>query len=351
MKPKNSATIAVLGAGGWGTALAATWCAAGHAVALWSPFAAEINAIRRDRENRRVLPGVKVPPDLRLTSRIEEALEDAGIAVLATPSRHVPETARLITSHSADAIVVSAAKGLIAAEPERVSSASRRDRPSPRSEPRPLRLSEAIRAALPNGRVAVLSGPSHAEEVGRGLPTTVVVAGDGAEILRDQLATARLRIYTSTDIIGVELGGTLKNPIAIAAGISEGLGAGDNAMGALVTRGMAEVARLGVAAGADARTFAGLSGIGDLVTTCISRHSRNRRVGVELAAGRPLAEILETLGMVAEGVETARIAARWAEAIGVETPIIAAVARVLFENAEPRGELERLMTRSLKDEF
>lgn len=330
---KSKTTIAVLGAGGWGTALAATWSAAGHAVALWSPFAAEINAIRRDRENRRVLPGVKVPPDLRLTSRIEEALDGAWAAILATPSRHVPETARLVAARKSEAIIVSAAKGLIAAEP------------------RPLRLSEAIRAAAPAARVAVLSGPSHAEEVGRGLPTTVVVAGDEAEELRDRLATARLRIYTSPDMIGVELGGTLKNPIAIAVGISVGLGAGDNAMGALVTRGMAEVARLGVAAGAEARTFAGLSGIGDLVTTCASRHSRNRRVGVELAAGRPLAEIIETLGMVAEGVETARIAARWAAALGVEAPIIAAVARILFENADPRAELEGLMTRSLKNEF
>ncbi len=329
--------IAVLGAGGWGTALAALWRRAGRDVSLWSPFVEEIEALAGDGENRRYLPGVRLPEGIRFSTDHAEALAGARFAVFAVPSKYMGEIAsRVAPALGPGVVAVSAAKGLVAG-----------------AVPPPMRMSQVLAGTL-GARgygVAAISGPSHAEEAGRGLPTTVVVAGDAAEEARDTLATSSFRVYTSPDLVGVELGGTLKNPIAIAAGLSAGLGAGDNAMGALVTRGIAEITRLGVAAGAEERTFAGLSGIGDLVATCVSRHSRNRRVGFEVAQGRKLAEVLSSLGMVAEGVETARIASAWARSIGVETPIISAVAAVLFEEAQPAEELKKLMTRTLKDEF
>lgn len=332
-----SERVAVLGAGGWGTALAALWASADLDVSLFGHDAKRIDAIRADGENRRLLPGVRVPESVRLTSSLEAAVEEADLIVLAVPSKAVSPTVRLLLPFLRDEqILISAAKGLEMG-PDGV----------------PRRMTQAIRASLAEKpvSVAVLSGPSHAEEVGRGLPTTVVVAGDHAERLRDGFATPSFRIYTSSDVVGVELGGALKNPVAIAAGIGIGLGAGDNALGALITRGIAEITRLGVACGADARTFAGLSGIGDLVATCTSAHSRNRRIGIEIAKGKRLEDALNDLGMVAEGVESARVAAGWAERLGVEAPIIAAVNRVLFEAAPPQLEIGRLMSRTLKDEF
>jgi glycerol-3-phosphate dehydrogenase (NAD(P)+) len=330
--------VAVLGAGGWGTALAVHWSRAGRDTLLWAHNAKRLDAIRSAGENRDLLPGVPVPPGLKFSASLEEAAAFAKTIVLAIPSKAVGGlTGRLAALVSSDHILVSAAKGLSIA-----------------ADGTPRRMTESIRDALGAGcrcGVAVLSGPSHAEEVGRGLPTTVVVAGDRAESLRDSLSTSSFRIYTSSDVIGVELGGALKNPIAIAAGIGLGLGAGDNALGALVTRGIAEITRMGVACGADARTFAGLSGIGDLVATCTSPHSRNRRVGVELAKGKPLDQVLRELGMVAEGVESSRVASDWAGRLGIELPIIGAVNRILFQGAAPRQEVGQLMTRSLKDEF
>lgn len=327
--------VAVLGSGGWGTALSVAWARAGHEVRLWTPFPEECARLAERRENP-LLRGVVIPEGVRLGTDLAAVVAGLEVVVLAVPSRVIAETARAVKSRlEPDAVVVSVAKGL--------------DRGA---DGRPRTLAHAIEDALEGAAgVAALSGPSHAEEVGRGLATTVVVAGDRAEFLRDTLSTPALRIYTSPDRIGVELGGALKNPIAIAAGIAAGLGLGDNAMGALVTRGIAEVTRLGVAAGADPRTFAGLSGIGDLVTTCISPHSRNRRVGRELAEGRNLDVILADLGMVAEGVEAARVADAWGRDLGVETPIISAVARVLFEGSSPARELHMLMSRTLKDEF
>lgn len=327
--------VAVIGAGGWGTALAVAWKRADLDVALYARSPERAAELRRDRENRRLLPGVAIPSDLPIESYCAETMRDAAIAIFAVPSKHMRSVVREAASAlSRNELAVSAAKGLEFAEPA------------------PLRMSQVIASELGGGeRVAAISGPSHAEEVGRGMPTTLVAAGAGAAIIRDTLSTAVLRIYTSDDLVGVELGGTLKNPIAIAAGIAKGLGVGDNAMGALLTRGIAEVGRFGVAVGADARTFAGLSGIGDMITTCISDHSRNVRVGVELARGGKLVEILAKLGMVAEGVETSRIVDAWAKRIGVETPITSAVVRVLFEGADPRRELEGLMGRTLKAEF
>lgn len=327
--------IAVLGAGGWGTALAVMWKRAGKNVRLWTPFEKERDRIVTDRENRAVLPGVEVPRDLEIVADLGLALAGAEIVFVVVPSIFVRNVALAAASVMApSAIVVSASKGL-----ER------------RGGPEPLRLSQVLAEVLPGRKIAVLSGPSHAEEVGLGLPTTIVAAGARADAIRDACSTPSFRIYTSDDLVGVELGGTLKNPIAIAAGIGAGLGAGDNALGALVTRGMVEISRLGVAAGAREKTFAGLSGIGDLVTTCASVHSRNRKVGMELAKRKPLDLILTDLGMVAEGVETAKTVERWSSAIGVETPITSAVYRVAFEGSDPELELRKMMGRELKDEF
>lgn len=324
--------IAVLGAGGWGTALACLWHHFEKDALLWTPFEEEARALRSG--GNKLLPGVPIPASLVIETNLERALAGADIVIIATPSKFMRETARKAGKMMAGTVVVSAAKGLEA------------------GAERPSRMTEVIRAEVPPAvGVAAMSGPSHAEEVARLLPTTMVVAGDAAEKIRDACSTPVFRIYTSPDVIGVELGGTLKNPIAIAAGISRGLGSGDNGMGALVTRGIAEITRFGAAVGADPRTFAGLSGIGDLVTTCISRHSRNGRVGEEIAKGRKLDEVLKELGMVAEGVETARIVDQWGKKLGVETPITSAVVRILFENADPRREVEGLMKRSLKDEF
>ncbi|MEK8023746.1 MAG: NAD(P)H-dependent glycerol-3-phosphate dehydrogenase [Candidatus Hydrogenedentota bacterium] len=329
--------IVILGTGGWGTALAIAWHRAEKNVMLWARTPERAAELRSARENRRLLPGVGIPDDLRIESDPGAALDNASAVVCAVPSKHMRGTIRTLAPFIArNAVVISAAKGLEF------------------REGKPYRMTQVMASELGDtgaDRVATISGPSHAEEVGRGLPTTLVVAGASRGLLRDVLSTRTLRLYTSDDLVGVELGGTLKNPIAIAAGIAKGLGAGDNALGALITRGVAEITRFGVAAGADEKTFAGLSGIGDLITTCVSAHSRNVRVGCELARGRKIEEILAELGMVAEGVETSRIVDRWAKSVGIETPITSAVVRVLFEGADPRRELEGLMARALKDEF
>ena len=328
--------IAVIGAGGWGTALAVMWQRAEKDVTLWTAFEEESAEIKQFRENKRYLPGVLIPENLTVTSDAESALDGSEIVVFVVPSKYLGKVAKQLKEFiPTKARIISATKGL-----------------AEETIP-PLRMTQVLQnnlCVVPE-RIVALSGPSHAEEVGRGIPTTIVMAGKNVEELREFLSTEIFRIYTSDDVIGVELGGTLKNPIAIAAGIGKGLGAGDNALGALVTRGIAEVTRLGVAAGAREKTFAGLSGIGDLVTTCISEHSRNRRVGIELAKGRKISDILSSLGMVAEGVETARSASKWAESLGVETPIISAVKSVIFDNKSPKEELQKLMTRTLKHEF
>lgn len=330
--------IAVLGAGGWGTALAVLWHRHGRDVLLWTPFEQERRAIREAGEHSRVLPGIRVPETLPITTDIEEAVGGAQVVLLVTPSQFIEETACKAAPFLAEGTpVISAAKGL-----------ERTENPVPRTLT--ALIEEALRTHGVLCPVLALSGPSHAEEVGRGLPTTIVLAGENPEPLQKVFSTPTFRVYRSTDRLGVELGGALKNPIAIAAGIGAGLGGGDNALGALVTRGMVEIARLGTRAGARPETFWGLSGIGDLVTTCASPHSRNRRVGMELAKGRALDDILRELGMVAEGVQTAQTVDCWARHLGIETPITSAVARVLFQGSSPMEELQNLMTRDLKEE-
>jgi len=309
------ARIVVLGAGSWGTTLALHLQGKGHRVGLWEKFPEKADRIAKDRENREFLPGHTIPEEITVTSDLRALARSPAIAVFAVPSQALRAVAREASGRLGGQIVaVSVIKGI-----ENGSL---------------LRMSEVLAEELPGVPVVILSGPSHAEEVIAGIPTTVVAAStepERARFIQSVFMGTRFRVYTNRDIVGVELGGAFKNIIAIANGICSGLEYGDNTTGALMTRGIAEVSRLGVAMGAEPSTFAGLSGIGDLITTCISRHSRNRQVGLRLAEGHSLERILGEMVMVAEGVETTRGARRLAEIHGVDMPITAEVYRVLFE--------------------
>lgn len=323
---------AVLGAGSWGTALAALLAGKGVDTLLWARDAAAAERMQQSRENGRYLPGVRLPDGLRVTS-------DAGDlpgrdVVLAVPTRAQREVARSLVKPAGIRRVLCVAKGY---------------EPGTRA-----RMSIVLREELgPEPGLAFLAGPSHAEEVARGIPTTVVVAAtddDTAVHFQELLLTPTFRVYTNPDLLGAETAAALKNVIAIAAGICDGLGFGDNTKGALLTRGLAEISRLGAALGARPETFFGLAGIGDLVTTCMSGHSRNRRVGELIAGGLTPEEATEKTGMVAEGVQTTRSAVEIAREHGVELPITEQVAEVLFGGKDPRTALEDLMGRDVKAE-
>jgi glycerol-3-phosphate dehydrogenase (NAD(P)+) len=327
----------VLGAGSWGTTLGLVLHGKGNQVVLWEYDTAQVDAIRRDGENRKFLPGIVVPPAVGVTGDLARALAGADAVVAAVPSHAMRDVTRRAAPHVPDAtLVVNVSKGI--------------------ENGTLLRMSQVLSETLgrPDARgIASVVGPSHAEEVSRGLPTTVVAAARDkatAVAARELFMTPRLRVYTNTDLVGVELAVSLKNVIAIAAGICDGLGYGDNTKGALLTRGLAEMARLGVAMGGRPETFAGLSGMGDLITTCISRHSRNRHVGEQIAAGRTLADILGSMVMVAEGVRTTRSAVELARRHGVEMPIAEQMALVLFEGKDPRTAIADLMMREPKAE-
>jgi glycerol-3-phosphate dehydrogenase (NAD(P)+) len=299
--------------------------------------------MRRDGQNRRYLPGVAVPSDLAITTELARALEGARALVFAVPSQHLREAARAAAVAGAprDVLVVSAVKGIEEGTLRRMTEILVEEIAPPEG------------AAPGTARLAALAGPSHAEEVARGLPTAVVAAAReraSSEAARALFSTERFRIYTSDDLAGVELAVSLKNVIAIAAGICDGVGCGDNTRGALLSRGLAEITRLGEAMGARPRTFWGLAGVGDLVTTAISRHSRNRRVGEEVGLGRPLADVLDRLQMAAEGVPTTRCAVRLAERHHVDMPITREVHAVLFEGRDPRAAIDQLMGRLPKEE-
>jgi glycerol-3-phosphate dehydrogenase (NAD(P)+) len=330
----NPPRVCIVGNGGWGTALGLLLRSHGGAVTLWGPFEEDLRDIRAAGENRKFLPGVPLPADLRWTSDPAEAARDADLVVLATPSHFFPEVCerfRLFLPARAD--VVSVAKGLC--------------------EHSHRRLSEIAAEQFGRPDVAALSGPSHAEEVARGIPTAVVVAACDpglAERLQQRFAGPRFRVYTSDDPVGVELGGAVKNVIALAVGISDGLGFGDNTRAALITRGLAELSRLGVALGAHPETFAGLSGMGDLVVTCTSRHSRNRRVGERLGRGEPLAAIRQGMAQVAEGVWNCPIALALAAEHGVDLPISGQVQAVLDGTVAPADAVAALMERDAKPE-
>lgn len=331
-RPKR---VAILGDGGWGTALSVLLHGAGHDVAVWGAFPDQIADLAATRVNARYLPGIPVPEGVRLTADILEALHGADLVVFAVPSHVMRQVGERAAPHLDPAsLVVSVSKGI---ETDTL-----------------LRMSETIRDVAHPERLAVLSGPSHAEEVARGIPTAVVAASEDPEDAcgtQDAFMTERFRVYTSPDVAGVELGGALKNVIAIAAGVCDGIGFGDNTKAALITRGLAELSRLGAALGGRPETLAGLGGMGDLIVTCASRWSRNRSVGERLGRGESIDRILEGMAMVAEGVRTARAAHSLARRACSETPIIDSVYAVLYEGKDPREAVHELMTRSPKAEF
>lgn len=325
------AKITVLGAGGWGMALALSANGCGNEVTIWSPFEDEVAALQKNRGNERLLSGIKLPDEIAITSDLS-AVKGSAITIIATPSIAVRQTAKRLSAEKDFGIVVNVAKGF-----EKGSL---------------LRLSQVIAEELPDAKVAVLSGPSHAEEVARGIPTSVVVASASAvtaQIVQSIMSGDNLRIYTSDDIMGVELGGALKNVIAIASGFCDGLGLGDNTKAALITRGLAEMARLGVCMGAKEYTFSGLAGIGDLVVTCTSQHSRNHRFGEKVGSGTPVNQALSEVGTV-EGYYAAELAYSLAKKYKIEMPITEECYAILYENKDVKDVPNDLMRRPKRSE-
>ncbi|HTS68547.1 MAG TPA: NAD(P)H-dependent glycerol-3-phosphate dehydrogenase [Terriglobia bacterium] len=329
--------IAIIGAGNWGTALAATFAKLGHTAKLWAYEAEVVESIRSRHENELFMPGVKLPENLGATGDLAEALAGADIVLTVMPSHVCGELYRQMLPHLRPGmILVSATKGL--------------------DTVRLMRMSEVIRSVVGasfSPRLCALSGPSFAREVVRGDPTAVVVASedrDAAQQVQREFASPALRLYTSSDVVGVEVGGSVKNVIALAAGVVEGLGLGHNPTAALITRGLAEMTRLACACGGRRETLAGLAGMGDLVLTCTGHLSRNRTVGVELGKGRGLAEIIGSMRMVAEGVKTTTATVALARKLQVEMPITRQVHRILEGEVSPREAIRALMERSLKEE-
>ena len=328
------AKISVLGAGSWGTALSLLLHNNGHSVRLWSALKDEVEMLRTKREHESKLPGVHLPEDIEITWDLESCLKDPDVAVLAVPSPFTRSTSAQMAPYvKKGQIIVNVAKGV--------------------EENTLMTLSEIISQEIPQADVCVLSGPSHAEEVGRGIPTTCVVSASErsmAEYLQGIFMSPVFRVYTTPDILGVELGGALKNVIALASGAADGLGYGDNTKAALITRGIAEIARLGTKMGARIETFYGLSGIGDLIVTCASVHSRNRKAGYLIGKGYTMKEAMDEVKMVVEGVYSAKAAKSLAEKFQVEMPIIEEVNKVLFEDKKAADAVMDLMIRDKKVE-
>ena len=328
------AKISVAGAGSWGTALSLLLHNNGHSVRLWSALKDEVEMLRTKREHESKLPGVHLPEDIEITWDLESCLKDPDVAVLAVPSPFTRSTSAQMAPYvKKGQIIVNVAKGV--------------------EENTLMTLSEIISQEIPQADVCVLSGPSHAEEVGRGIPTTCVVSASErsmAEYLQGIFMSPVFRVYTTPDILGVELGGALKNVIALAAGAADGLGYGDNTKAALITRGIAEIARLGTKMGARIETFYGLSGIGDLIVTCASVHSRNRKAGYLIGKGYTMKEAMDEVKMVVEGVYSAKAAKSLAEKFQVEMPIIEEVNKVLFEDKKAADAVMDLMIRDKKVE-
>ena len=324
--------LAINGSGSWGTAIAVTLAEKGYDIYLWSYILEESDRLNNARDNKEFLPGVALPENIVCTHDMGKCIDGAEVIVTAEPSPATRTTAKQMAEFVCDGQkIVNISKGL----------------------EKDLRLSEVYRDEIPKADISVLSGPTHAEEVSRKVPTTVVVASNNeetAKFLQNVFMTKAFRIYTSSDVIGVELGGALKNVIALCAGISDGLGYGSNTKAALITRGVAEITRLGVAMGAKASTFAGLSGLGDLIVTGTSTLSRNHTAGELLGKGMPLDEVLNTVHMVVEGVNTATAAYNLGKKYGVETPIIDQAYAVLYEGLNPREAVDNLMTREKKSE-
>lgn len=326
--------ITVIGSGSWGTALAIMLGNNGHSVKIWARSAETVDALNQDRENKKYLPHIKLPDAVVATHDRLEAVKDAEIIILAVPSRGVTQTVQdFAPLFRPEQVLVNVAKGL--------------------EESTLRRLSVVIHEAVPQCELCVLSGPSHAEEVGKGIPTACLITSENEEIsmmIQAEFMNPAFRLYTNTDMIGVEMGAALKNVMALAAGMSDGLGFGDNTKAALMTRGITEMARLGIAMGAKAETFAGLSGIGDLIVTCTSMHSRNRRAGILLGQGKSLDETLAEVQQVVEGVNTVQTAIELAQRYDVEMPITQAIHDVLFGGKPSKQAVLELMSRDGKAE-
>lgn len=328
------AQIGIIGAGSWGTALAWLLHNNGHGITMYSALEEEIRMLRESHENKDKLPGVILDDSIRFTTKLSEAIEGMDVVVMAVPSKFVRSSAHQMRDLTAPGQkIIDVAKGI--------------------EEGTSYTMSQIISEEIPQADVSVLSGPSHAEEVGRGIPTTIVVGSrsrETAEYLQNIFMNDVFRVYISPDILGIEIGAALKNVIALAAGCADGLGYGDNTKAALITRGIAEISRLGVAMGGNAATFAGLTGMGDLIVTCASMHSRNRRCGILIGQGKSLEEAQAEVKMVVEGVYSAKAVKELADKYNVEMPIITEVNKVLFEGKDPSDAVKDLMMRDRKIE-
>lgn len=328
------AKIGIIGAGSWGSALAVLLHNNGHEICIWSALENEIKMLSETHEHK-ALAGVKLAEDMVFTTNLKEAAEGKELLVLAVASPYTRSTAHLMKDIVADGqIIVNVAKGI--------------------EEKTLMTLSEIIEEEVPQADVAVMSGPSHAEEVGRGIPTTIVVGAKSkktAEYIQNIFMSEAFRVYISPDVLGMELGGSLKNVVALAAGIADGLGYGDNTKAALITRGITEISRLGTAMGGKSETFSGLTGIGDLIVTCASMHSRNRRAGILIGQGHTMEEAMKEVNMVVEGVYSAKAAMALAEKYQVQLPIIEQVNEVLFANKPADQAVKELMLRDKKMEI
>ena len=326
--------IGVIGAGSWGTALSVVLANNGNDVLIWSIVEAEIEMLKEKHEHVDKLPGVKLSDAIDFTTDIEKTVKESDILVLAVPSVFTRSTAKLMAPFVKDnQIIVCVAKGI--------------------EEDTLMPISDVVEQEIPNADVAIMCGPSHAEEVGIGLPTTVVAGAKTkktAETIQDLFMNNVFRVYTSPDILGMELGGSLKNVIALAAGMADGLGYGDNTKAALITRGIAEVSRLALAMGAKTETLAGLTGIGDLIVTCESKHSRNRKAGMLMGQGYTMEEATKEVKMVVEGIYSAKAAAKLGKEYNVSMPIIEEVNKVLFENKPVKDAVQELMLRDKRVE-
>lgn len=327
--------IAIIGAGSMGTAISILLSKNGNSVRMWTPFKEEADMINTAREHIHRLPGVIVPEGVICTDDLEKALHGAELAVLAVPSQTIRQNSRNISKYiKKNMIVVSCSKGI--------------------EEGTRMLLTDIIRQEIPQALPVALSGPSHAEEIARDIPTTVVAASENreaAELVQSIFMSPKFRVYTNSDVKGVELGGALKNVIALCAGISDGLGFGDNTKAALMTRGITEITRLGTAMGARPQTFGGLTGIGDLIVTCTSMHSRNRRAGILIGQGKSVKEALDEVKMVVEGVATAKPAYELGQEYNVDMPITREANEVLFNGKNPKQAVVDLMMREKKDEI
>lgn len=327
--------IGVIGAGSWGIALTSILRKNGHDVIVWSILQDEVDMLIKEREHKSKLPGVLLDNEVRFTTDLETAVKESDVLVLAVPSPFIRSTSKSMKPFVKDGqIIVNVSKGI--------------------EESTLMTLSEVIEEEIPNAKVCVMCGPSHAEEVGKGLPTTIVVGSkekEAAELLQNIFMNEVFRVYISPDVLGMEIGSALKNVVALAAGIADGLGYGDNSKAAIITRGIAEITRLGIKMGGKAETFSGLTGIGDLIVTCASMHSRNRRAGILIGQGKSMQEAMDEVKMVVEGVYSAKAAMGLAVKYDVELPIIEQVNKVLFENKPAKDAVTELMLRDKKNEI